>query len=181
MKINRKKLTGQAVVSKALLPIGCAVLGAIAGQAVGKTFNLAVAAGLAGLGIVTDRQNLVFAGAGAAVVTPSAPTPTSGIGGLEGYVEFAEGAKNRAVGYAKSVLSNAKLDFIANKLPGTGLSGLDQIDVYDSGYMAGVTDAAEEMAIEGNDLSGFYSPGRALGTGESQSIEAMMLRQRLAA
>ncbi len=184
-KANFKKLNGKAAVSKILLPIGIAYLGSIGGAAAGKTGNLAVAGALGVAAVVFDQPNLTYAAIGAAVVTPpKASTATAGIDGLDGLSDKLAGAKNRAMGQAKALLSNAKLDMIADKLPVSGLAGLGDVDeAYQQGYIEGVSDTVDELEGDSIDgLAGTHNPMAQIAPGqpERKSIEAILLSRRMA-
>lgn len=183
-KANFKKVTGKTAVSQILIPVGCAFLGSIAGAAAGKTANLAVAAALGVGAIAFGEPNLTYAAAGAAVVTPSSGLKgIESIDGLDGFSDLISGAKNRALGQAKSILSNAKLDVIADKLPVSGINGLDGDDAYDQGYIQGVNDAVDDQydsAVQG--IAGTYNPAAQLAAGapERSSVEALKMQAMMA-
>lgn len=184
-KPNFKKVTGKAVVSDVAVPIGCAVLGAVAGAAGGRTVNYAVAAALGIASLAMSEPNLMFAAAGAAVVNPPAATTVKGLDGLDGITDVLMGAKNRAFGQVKATLTNAHLNVLADKIPVSGLNGLGDLDAYnmgmEQGYIQGVDDTVEEFG--GGEVSGFLTPGSqnlALPggpAGERMSPESQELRK----
>ena len=183
-KPNFKKVTGRALLHEVATPLGCAALGTVAGAAAGRTVNLVLGAGLAIMGVACSEPNLIYAGAGAAVATPPKAMTAKGIDGLDGIQDFLQAAKNRAFGQTRNLLTNARLDSIADKIPVSGLDGLGEMDFYQQGYIEGVNDTVDEYAQPGEEYVaglGMLTPGAGAlpggGNGTTLSAEAMLLRR----
>ncbi len=168
-KTNR--ISAHSVLNDMAKPIAIGALGAAAGYFAGKGKNLIVA-GVGGLAaIAMGKADMVMpAIIGCAVVVPPAAVSTTvkGFEGLDGLKDFVSTGTNRSKGYLKSVLSNAGLQSVADKIPVSGLYGLDgdyDQDVYDQGYMAGIGDLA---ALDGDDEGDYEMNGYLLAAGGSK-------------
>lgn len=184
-KFSSKKITGKSLVSKALIPVGCALLGGVAGSALGAPFNLIGSAVTAGLGLGFDNESLMYGAAGMAVVSPAKTSATT-VAGLDGLPEFAAAAKNRAFGFLKGKLANASLDALADKIPVSGLGSLEEGDAYEQGYQEGVEQAVGELMGESSvdGLGSAYSYGAqnflAPGAMQATSVDALKARALMA-
>lgn len=176
-KFNSKKISGKSVVHRALIPIGCALAGGIAGSALGAPYNLLGAAVTAAAGLGFENDSLMFGAAGMAVVSPAKTSATT-VAGLDGLPEFAAAAKNRAFGFVKNKFINAGLDTVADKIPVSGLGSLEEGSAYEQGYQEGVEQAVGELMGESVDgLGSPYSYGAqnylAPGAKQATSVDAL--------